>query len=334
MKKVLITGMAGFIGHHLAKLLVASNYEVVGLDNINDYYDPNLKLARLKDLGFNTTKIEYNTLLKIENNAFIKLDLTDLDAIKILFKEQQFDFVVNLAAQAGVRYSLENPYEYEKTNNLGTLTILECMKNFGPKKIVYASSSSVYGGNTKIPFSADDRVDTPISLYAATKKYNELMAHVYYKLFGIESFGLRFFTVYGPMGRPDLSLYKFTKLMLEGKPIDVYNHGDHRRDFTYITDIVRGILLSIDKVENCDVLNLGCGNTVTLMKFIELIEKELGIVAKKNMLPMQKGDVHTTYADIEKTKKLLGWKPEVDVEEGIKHFVGWFKEYFKYNKID
>ncbi len=315
--KILVTGGAGFIGFHTAKALIERGDEVVIIDKLSDYYDVDLKKKRLELLG---------------NIVFYKIDIADKEAMEKVFQTHSFDAVCHLAAQAGVRYSLENPYEYEKTNNLGTLTILECMKNFGPKKIVYASSSSVYGGNAKMPFSADDRVDTPISLYAATKKYNELMAHVYYKLFGIESFGLRFFTVYGPMGRPDLSLYKFTKLMLEGKPIDVYNHGDHRRDFTYITDIVRGILLSIDKVENCDVLNLGCGNTVTLMKFIELIEKELGIVAQKNMLPMQKGDVHTTFADVEKTKRVLGWEPEVSVEEGIKHFVDWYKEYFEFNQ--
>ncbi|MAG60559.1 protein CapI [archaeon] len=310
--KVLVTGGAGFIGFHVAKALLARGDEVVIVDKLSDYYDVELKKGRLNML---------------EGVTFYQVDISDKESMEKIFSEHKFDRICHLAAQAGVRYSLENPYEYEKTNNLGTLTIFECMKKFGVEKIVFASSSSVYGGNTKIPFCADDRVDTPISLYAATKKYNELMAHVYYKLFGIQSIGLRFFTVYGPWGRPDLSLYKFTKLMLEGKPIDVYNHGDHRRDFTYITDIVRGILLSLEKVNDCDVLNLGCGNTVTLMKFIELIEKELGIVAQKNMLPMQKGDVHTTFADVKKTKEVLGWEPEVSVEEGIKHFVSWYKEY-------
>ena len=310
--KVLVTGGAGFIGNHVAIKLLARGDDVVIVDNVNNYYDVQIKRDRLK---------------RVDCPVY-EIDFSDYDALAEVFTQHQFDVVCHLGAQAGVRYSLENPFAYERTNSLGTLNILELMRKHNCKKLVYASSSSVYGGNEKTPFSVEDRVDHPISLYAATKKYNELMAHVYYNLFGIESFGLRFFTVYGPWGRPDMALFKFTKNMIENKPIDVYNNGDHARDFTYIDDIVRGVILSIDKVSGYDVLNLGNNKVTTLMQFIGCIEKELGIVAQKNMLPMQPGDVHTTSADIEHTKKVLGWEPRTNVDEGIKHFIEWYRSYY------
>ena len=310
--KVLVTGGAGFIGNHVAIKLLERGDDVVIVDNVNNYYDVQIKRDRLK---------------RVDCPVY-EIDFSNYDALAEVFAAHQFDVVCHLGAQAGVRYSLENPFAYERTNSLGTLNILELMRKHNCKKLVYASSSSVYGGNEKTPFSVEDRVDHPISLYAATKKYNELMAHVYYNLFGIESFGLRFFTVYGPWGRPDMALFKFTKNMMENKPIDVYNNGDHARDFTYIDDIVRGVMLSIDKVSGYDVLNLGNNKVTTLMQFIGCIEKELGIIAQKNMLPMQPGDVHTTSADIEHTKNVLGWEPKTNVEEGIKHFIEWYRSYY------
>lgn len=313
--KILVTGGAGFIGFHVAKALIERGDEVVIVDNLSDYYDVELKKSRLQQLS--------------EKVKFYQIDISNYDALRIVFSENKFDKICNLAAQAGVRYSLENPFAYEKTNNKGLLNILELMKEFRVKDLVFASSSSVYGGNTKVPFSESDPVDMPVSLYASTKKFNELMAHTYHHLYGFNCFGLRFFTVYGPRGRPDMALFKFTKNILEGKPIDVYNHGDHERDFTYITDIVDGVLRSIDRVQGYDIFNLGNNCCVNLKYFISLIEKELGQEAEKNMLPMQKGDVHKTYADISKAKEILGWEPKVKIEEGIKSFITWYKNEYK-----
>ena len=311
--KILVTGGAGFIGSYVCETLLNRGNEVVCVDNMNNYYDVELKKNRLERIK---TRVK-----------FYQVDISDYEAMKTVFAENKIDKVCHLAAQAGVRYSLENPFAYERNNNIGTLNILELMKEFDVKDLVYASSSSVYGGNEKTPFSVEDNVDKPISLYAATKRYNELIAHVYHKLYGLNCFGLRFFTVYGPWGRPDMSLFKFTKNILEGKEIDVYNNGDHIRDFTYITDIVDGVVRSLDRVSGCDIFNLGNNNVTTLMYFISCIEKELGMTAKKKMLPMQKGDVHMTSADIEHTREVLGWEPQVGIEEGIKRFIEWYKGY-------
>ncbi|MBR9683478.1 SDR family NAD(P)-dependent oxidoreductase [Candidatus Woesearchaeota archaeon] len=311
--RVMVTGGAGFIGFYVAKALIERGDEVVIVDCLSDYYSVALKKNRLKQLG--------------DRVKFYQVDVADFDELKRVFTENKLDKICHLAAQAGVRYSLENPFAYEKTNNLGTLNILELMREFNVKDLVFASSSSVYGGNKKTPFSVEDPVDSPISIYAATKKHNELMAHAYHKLYGLNCFGLRFFTVYGPWGRPDMALFKFTKAILENKPIDVYNHGDHERDFTYVTDIVEGVLLALDKVTGFEILNLGNNKCVTLKHFISCIETELGKEAEKNMLPMQPGDVHKTFADIEKTKEVLGWEPKVGIEEGIKNFIDWYKDY-------
>lgn len=313
--KILVTGGAGFIGFHVAKALLERGDEVVVVDTLSDYYDVQLKKDRLAQIK--------------DQIRFYQVDIADFESLKKVFEENNFDKVCHLAAQAGVRHSLKNPFIYERSNNLGTLNILELMKEFKIWDLIFASSSSVYGGNTKIPFSVKDNVGQPISLYAATKRTNELYAYVYHKLYGFNCFGLRFFTVYGPFGRPDMALFKFTKAILEDKPIDVYNYGNMRRDFTFITDIVHGILLSIDKVKGYEILNLGNNNPVDLKYFISCIEKGLGKEANKNLLPMQLGDVQTTFADIEKTKKILGWEPKVKIEEGIKEFVRWYKEYYK-----
>jgi len=295
MKKVLITGMAGFIGYHLAKLLVKNNYKVVGLDNINDYYDPNLKLARLQDLGFNTSEIAYNKLLKIDSIAFIKLDLIDLENIKALFKEQQFDYVVNLAAQAGVRYSIENPHSYVDSNITGFLNILESCRAYPVEHLVFASSSSVYGLSEDIPFKEDSSTDHPLAMYAASKKANEMMAHSYANLYAIPSTGLRFFTVYGPWGRPDMALHLFTKAIVDDNEFEVFNNGNMSRDFTYIGDIVESIkrlLPKPPKENNPDfnpkkpvpsksskvyqIFNIGNNNPVALMDFVAAVEKGVG----------------------------------------------------------
>ena len=307
---ILVTGGAGFIGFHVVKALLARGDSVVVVDNLNDYYDPQLKKDRLAQISSQVT--------------FYEIDISDYKKLEEVFAKHCFDKVCHLAAQAGVRYSLENPFAYERANMLGTLNILELMRKDNIKDLVYASSSSVYGGNTKVPFSVEDSVDQPISLYAATKRANELYTHVYHHLFGLNCFGLRFFTVYGPWGRPDMALFKFVKAIKENKPIDVYNHGKMQRDFTYINDIVSGILLSLDKVQGYDIFNLGNSNTVELLRFIEIIEQNLGKIAEKNMLPMQAGDVSTTSADIAHTKEVLGWEPQVNIEEGIKRFIDWY----------
>jgi len=311
---ILVTGGAGFIGNAVAKALLERGDQVVVIDDMNSYYDVGLKKARL-------------ARIKDKLSGFYQVSISNYGELEKVFQNHKFIKVCHLAAQAGVRYSLENPFAYEQANCLGTLNILELMRKYNIKDLVFASSSSVYGGNTKVPFSVDDPVDHPISLYAATKKANELYAHVYHKLFGFNCIGLRFFTVYGPWGRPDMALFKFTKAMTENKPIDVYNQGNHKRDFTYISDITDGILRSLDRVQGYHILNLGNNKPVELLYFISCIEKELGKTAKKNFLPLQQGDVPATFADIQKTKDVLGWQPKVSIEQGIKEFVAWYQDY-------
>ncbi|MBP8791569.1 MAG: GDP-mannose 4,6-dehydratase [Lutibacter sp.] len=340
MKKILITGMAGFIGYHLAKLLANYNFEIVGLDVINDYYDPNLKLARLNDLGINTSEIEYNKLIGTNNILFIKLDLTDLENIKELFKTQQFDYVVNLAAQAGVRYSLENPHSYIDSNITGFLNILESCRAHPVEHLIYASSSSVYGLSEDIPFKEDNCTDHPLAIYAASKKANEMMAHSYANLFKIPCTGLRFFTVYGPWGRPDMALYLFTKAMVEDKEFEVFNNGNMSRDFTYVADIVESIrrLIPLPPKENnpkfnpkkptssissksYQLFNIGNNSPVALMDYVAAIEKALNKKGKIVFKPMQPGDVQSTYANVENLFEYIDFKPQTSIEEGVKAFV-------------
>jgi len=343
--KILVTGTAGFIGSHLAKRLVERGDEVVGLDNINDYYDQNVKYGRLQAGGIvenleDGKDIPYGKLLTSSTNKnykFIKLNLEDKESMTELFHEQKFDAVCNLAAQAGVRYSLTNPDAYMGSNIIGFMNILECCRHSNVKNLSYASSSSVYGSNTKLPFSTKDNVDHPISLYAASKKSNELMAHTYSHLFGISTTGLRFFTVYGPWGRPDMALFLFTKAALEGRSIDVFNNGKMLRDFTYIDDIVEGIVRVIDNpIVNTPpykVYNIGNNNPVELMDFIKAIENKLGKKIEKNFLPLQAGDVPATYADVSDLVEDLGYKPETPVQEGIDKFIDWYLEFFDYKEI-
>ena len=347
--KILVTGTAGFIGFHLANRLLARGDEVVGLDNINDYYDIRVKYGRLKEAGIDE-EIEYNKLIdsnKYPNYKFIKLNLEDKENLDKLFENEKFDAVCNLAAQAGVRYSLTNPMAYMDSNIIGFMNILEACRNYDVKNLSYASSSSVYGLNEKQPFSTHDNVDHPISLYAASKKSNELMAHTYSHLFGIQTTGLRFFTVYGPWGRPDMALFLFTKAIFEDKPIDVFNYGNMQRDFTYIDDIVEGIVRVIDNPakpnpafnpQNPDpssssapykVYNIGNNAPVKLMDFIEALEEKIGKKAKKNMLPIQPGDVPSTYADVTDLIEDLGYKPQTSIKEGISNFVDWYREFFR-----
>ncbi len=334
MKKVLITGGAGFIGAHLAQKLIAAGSEVVGLDNLNGYYDPQLKKDRMAALA--------------EGEAFthVNIDLSDRGAVEKLFTENQFDAVVNLAAQAGVRYSLINPYSYVDTNLVGFVNILEGCRHSGVKHLVYASSSSVYGANTRMPFSVHDNVDHPVSLYAASKKANELMAHTYSHLFGLPTTGLRFFTVYGPWGRPDMALFLFTKAILEGRPIDVFNNGNMERDFTYIDDIIEGVYRVIHKVPEGNetwsgdspdpatsycpyrVYNIGNNNKEKLLRYIEVLEEVLGKKAEKNFMPMQPGDVPATYANVDDLVQDFGYKPNTTLEFGIGKFVDWYRKYF------
>ncbi|MBK5144738.1 NAD-dependent epimerase [Budviciaceae bacterium BWR-B9] len=332
--KFLVTGAAGFIGFHVSQRLLALGHDVVGIDNLNDYYDVNLKLARL---GL----IENHPQFK-----FFKMELADRDNIARLFAEQSFQRVIHLAAQAGVRYSLDNPHAYADANLTGHLNILEGCRHHNIEHLLYASSSSVYGLNRKLPFSTDDSVDHPISLYAATKKANELMSHTYSHLFNLPTTGLRFFTVYGPWGRPDMALFKFTKAIIEGRSIDVYNHGDMRRDFTYIDDIVESIirLQSVIPTTNSSwtvetgtpatssapyvVYNIGNSEPVRLMEYIEAIEKALGKTAQKNLLPMQPGDVMETSADTSALYKVIGFKPHTSVIDGVQKFVEWYREFY------
>ena len=331
MKKILVTGSAGFIGFHLAKGLLESGFDVVGIDNLNDYYDPQLKLDRLENL--NAFVSEKNLQ---DSYQFTKLDISDEYALKDLFNQHDFDIVVNLAAQAGVRYSLENPNAYIVSNLVGYANILECCRHASIEHFIFASSSSVYGMNTKQPFSTSDNTDFPISLYAATKKSNELLAHSYSHLFQLPCTGLRFFTVYGPYGRPDMAYYSFTKAIHEGRAIDIFNHGDMKRDFTYIDDIVDGILKVVQKVPGpierastnavapFRVFNIGNNNPVPLSRFIEAIEAAMSKPAVKNMLPMQSGDVPVTYADIDDLVDEYGFHPSTSIEQGISKFVEWY----------
>ncbi len=345
--KILVTGTAGFIGFHLARKLIERGDEVIGLDAINDYYDVNLKYNRLEDTGISKEKIEYNKIVDsniYKNYKFIQLNLEDKTAIGVLFKQEKFDKVCHLAAQAGVRYSLQNPQAYIDSNIIGHLNILEACRYNNIKHLAYASSSSVYGNNTEMPLSTSHNVDHPISLYAASKKSNELMSHTYSHLFGIPTTGLRFFTVYGPWGRPDMALFIFTKNILEGKQIDVFNHGNMYRDFTYVDDIVEGVIRVIDNPpapvdgEKDDpstsptapykVYNIGNSSPVKLMDFVEAIEKSLGKKAIKNFMDIQPGDVSKTWADTIDLEKDLGYKPDTPIEKGIEEFVEWYRNYY------
>ena len=332
--KYLVTGAAGFIGFHVSQRLLAAGHQVVGIDNLNDYYDIGLKQARLDQLSS-------------VNFQFVKMDLADTLAMAALFAEQKFDRVIHLAAQAGVRYSLENPHAYAQANLVGHLNVLEGCRHNKVQHLLYASSSSVYGLNRKMPFSTDDSVDHPVSLYAATKKANELMSHTYSHLYGLPTTGLRFFTVYGPWGRPDMALFKFTKAMLEGKSIDVYNFGKMKRDFTYIDDIVEAIirLQNVIPEPNSDwtvetgtpatssapyrVYNIGNSSPVELMDYITALEEAIGVKAEKNMMPMQPGDVLETSAETQPLYDLVGFRPQTSVKDGVKNFVDWYRAFYK-----
>jgi UDP-glucuronate 4-epimerase len=336
--KILITGTAGFIGHNLAKKLLERGDVVIGLDNINDYYDTNLKYGRLEDTGISYDDIEYGTLIqssKYTNYKFIKLNLEDRKAVEKLFKEEKFTDVCNLAAQAGVRYSLENPHEYIQSNIVGFMNILECCRHNQVKALSYASSSSVYGLNKEQPFSTDHNVDHPISIYAATKKSNELMAHTYSHLFKLPTTGLRFFTVYGPWGRPDMAPFLFTKAIINDKPINVFNNGKMERDFTYIDDITEGVMRVIDNPPKAKtpykIYNIGNNAPVKLMDFIETLEKKIGKTAKKNMMDMQPGDVYSTYADVSELIKDMGYKPKTPLKKGISEFIDWYLDFYQNN---
>lgn len=331
--KVLVTGAAGFIGMYLVQELLSQGFTVVGLDNINDYYDVNLKYGRLKEAGIEQDEIQYNVFTvshKHENYKFIKLDIEDQAAIEQLFSNQQFDYVCHLAAQAGVRYSIENPGVYIKTNINGFFNIIENCRNFKIKHLLYASSSSVYGLNAKVPFSEKDTVDTPVSLYAATKKSNELIAHTYSHLFDLKTTGLRFFTVYGPWGRPDMSYFLFADAIRQGKAIKIFNNGEMRRDFTYIDDIIQGICKALKREESLGkykIYNIGNSKPVGLMDFISIVENEIGTEAVKEYLPMQMGDVYSTYADTSSLTTDVGYEPATDLNIGIKKFIDWYKNY-------
>ncbi len=337
--RVLVTGSAGFIGSFTSHRLLDRGDTVVGIDNLNDYYDVSLKQARLE------------RLLKHDGYTHNKIDIADRSAVDEVLRTHKPDRIVHLAAQAGVRYSLENPYAYIEANIVGFLNILESVRARGIEHLVYASSSSVYGSNTNMPFSVHDNVDHPVSLYAATKKSNELMAHTYSHLFGIPCTGLRFFTVYGPWGRPDMALFKFTRQILAGEPIDVYNYGNHRRDFTYIEDIVEGIVRVLDRpaTTNPDwtgdkpdphssaapyrLYNIGSNNPIDLLRYIEVLEETLGIAAEKNLLPMQLGDVPDTYADVDDLIRDVDYQPDTPIEVGIQNFVAWYKDYYQVDDV-
>jgi len=312
---ILVTGAAGFIGFHLCRQLLDDKKPVVGIDNINDYYDPALKRARL------------DILKQYKQFTFYQYDLCDYDALRTLFSDHTIDYICHLAAQAGVRYSLENPFAYQKSNNEGFLNIIECARHFRVQNFVYASSSSVYGGNTKLPFSETDRVDNPISLYAATKKSNELVANCYSHLYGLPTSGLRFFTVYGPWGRPDMALFLFTRAILKKEKIAVFNQGKMRRNFTYIDDIIRGVRIALAHPVSGEIYNIGNNRAENLMDFIAEIEKNLGRTAEKEFLPMQPGDVAETVADIGKLQK-LGYEPTTDIDTGIKKFIDWYTSFY------
>ena len=336
--KILVTGAAGFIGSHTAHKLLARGYEVVGLDNLNEYYDVSLKQARLE------------RLTPQANFRFVRLDVADEGAMRELFAREKFPRVIHLAAQAGVRYSLQEPHTYIRSNVTGTLNVLEGCRHNGVEHLVYASTSSVYGANTNMPFSVHKIADHPLSLYASTKRANELMAHNYSALFKLPTTGLRFFTVYGPWGRPDMALFMFTRNILEGKPIDVFNNGNHRRDFTYVEDIAEGVVRAAERIAQPDpnwdsgapdpassfapfrIYNIGNNQPVELMRYIEVIEECLGRKAQKNFLPMQLGDVPDTFADIEDLVQEVGYRPATSVEVGVRKFVEWFCEYYGYSR--
>lgn len=339
--KILVTGAAGFIGYFISKALINKGHKVVGLDNINDYYDINLKYARLGELGITRGHSErFGQICHSDTYpnsfSFIRLNLEDREAMPRLFTEQKFDAICNLAAQAGVRYSLENPEAYIDSNIVGFLNILECCRHNHIKHLVYASSSSVYGLNKKIPFETTDNVDHPISLYAATKKSNELMAHTYSHLYGFATTGLRFFTVYGPWGRPDMAMFLFTDAMVQGKPIKVFNNGQMERDFTYIDDITEGVVRILEKDietrtskgEKYKVYNIGNNNSVKLLDFIEAIEENLGIKAQRQLMPMQPGDVEKTWANVDELIKDYEYRPNTSIKKGVANFVSWYKEYY------
>lgn len=338
MKTVLITGVAGFIGYHLAEKLIEKNIKVVGIDNINDYYTVQLKYDRLKELGINqefASNFDQKVLSSKyeEKMIFYRMNLEDKESLAQIFKEYSFDAVVNMAAQAGVRYSIENPDAYGQSNLVGFLNILECCRNYNVKKLLYASSSSIYGNSSDVPFSTNQNVDHPISLYAATKKANELMAHAYSHLYDFQTIGLRFFTVYGPWGRPDMAMFLFTDAILNHQPLKVFNHGDLSRDFTYIDDIIQGI----DKIledknikEKYQLYNIGNSKPVQLMDFIKEIEKSTGEKAILEMYPMQAGDVNQTWADVQELKDKFGYHPNYPVDKGVYNFVQWYRKY--YNK--
>jgi len=333
-KKILVTGAAGFIGAALCERLLGRGDEVVGVDNLNDYYDVDLKRARLARLDPD------------DRFEFAKIDITDRAALDRLFEDTRPARVVNLAAQAGVRYSLENPYAYVDTNIVGFINVLEACRHTGVEHLVYASSSSVYGANTKLPFSVHDNVDHPVSLYAASKKANELMAHTYSHLYGLTTTGLRFFTVYGPWGRPDMALFVFTRNILAGEPIDVFNYGKHRRDFTYVDDITEGVMRVVDEVATPNpkwdggtpdsatsrapyrLYNIGNNQTVELERYIEILEQCLGRTARKNLLPMQPGDVVATFADVDDLVRDIDYRPRTPVEVGVARFVEWYRHYY------
>ncbi|WP_445489992.1 NAD-dependent epimerase [Niallia sp. 03133] len=327
-KTILITGCAGFIGFHLSNRLLLDNYNIIGIDNINSYYDVDLKHARL------------NLLKKHKNFSFVLSSIEDKEELEKIFSQNDIDIVINLAAQAGVRYSLENPYAYIQSNVIGFMNILECSHLHQIEHLIYASSSSVYGANKKIPFSTSDNVDYPVSLYAATKKVNELMAHTYSHLYDLPTTGLRFFTVYGPWGRPDMSYFKFTKAIMNGEKIQVFNSGNMKRDFTYIDDIVEGIVRILEKKPEriqlpsissnapYKIYNIGNNKPVELMQFISVIEEKIGGKALKEFLPMQPGDVPITYADVQDLEEDIGFKPKTTINEGIGKFVDWYKEFY------
>jgi UDP-glucuronate 4-epimerase len=333
--RVLVTGAAGFIGSHLSQRLLARGDEVLGYDNLNPYYDPRLKQARL------------DKLLPLDGFSFLQASLEDRPALEAAFDQFKPQRVVNLAAQAGVRYSLENPHAYVESNIVGFLNILEACRHRGIEHLVYASSSSVYGANKKLPFSVEDSVDHPVSMYAATKKANELMAHTYSHLFGLPTTGLRFFTVYGPWGRPDMALFLFTRKILAGEPIDVFNHGHHTRDFTYVDDIVEGVIRTLDRVPGPDpsydplaptpasstapyrVYNIGNHQPVQLLRYIEVLEDCLGRKAERNLLPLQPGDVPDTYADVSALQRDTDYSPSTSIETGVRRFVDWYRDFYQ-----
>jgi len=333
--KILVTGTAGFIGYHLAKKLLERGDEVVGLDSINDYYDVNLKYARLNELGIlRHSQLDWESSKLIQSSKypkhkFIKANLEDSETVNKLFEEDKFDAVCNLAAQAGVRYSIENPHAYIQSNIVGFMNILEACRNFNVKNLSYASSSSVYGLNKSQPFKTTDKTDTPISLYAATKKSNELMAHTYSHLYGVQTTGLRFFTVYGPWGRPDMAPMLFADAITNDRAIKVFNHGKMSRDFTYIDDIVDGIIKVIDNPSDYNIYNIGNNAPLSLMEFIQTLEKALGKEAEKNFMDMQDGDVVSTYADVSGLMKDFDYKPDTKLADGISEFVKWYKEFYR-----